>query len=156
MGLKGAAVLWPARERKRCVHCTLDLTGTTSRWRRFSIGADREQAFRAYEAATYGVYDVACATGRFGCRKRSAMGDDRLRRTRQSAALEESGSRVAPSFLRQGAPKNKMPDGCRRLMRSDWLYATGEKSYFKVNSLTSAKLDSTFFQIFFSPLGLSP
>jgi len=36
------------------------------------------------------------------------------------------------------------------------LHASGEKSYFKVNSLTSATLDSTFFQIFFSPFGLCP
>jgi hypothetical protein len=49
-----------------------------------------------------------------------------------------------------------MSAGCRRLMQCDWHYATGEKSYFKVNSLTTATRDSRFFQIFFSPLGLSP
>lgn len=46
--------------------------------------------------------------------------------------------------------------GCCRLMQCHWHYATREKSYFKVNSLTTATRDSRFFQIFFSPLGLSP
>jgi hypothetical protein len=75
---------------------------------------------------------------------------------RKATFWRHSPDRNEPITYDIGTMTRPIADRCRRLMRSDWFYATGEKSYFKVNSLTSAKLDSTFFQIFFSRLGLSP